>query len=135
MNFLEERIVKDGVVKEGNILKVDSFLNHQMDINLFDQMGEEFKRRFADKPINKIVTIEASGIGIACIVARHFGVPVVFAKRPRASTSTARFMLPRSNPLRISVRIRLSFLRSSSVRMTMCLLSTIFWQTAVRCRA
>ena len=80
MNFLEERIVKDGVVKEGNILKVDSFLNHQMDINLFDQMGEEFKRRFADKPINKIVTIEASGIGIACIVARHFGVPVVFAK-------------------------------------------------------
>ena len=78
MNFLEERIVKDGVVKEGNILKVDSFLNHQMDINLFDQMGEEFKRRFADKPINKIVTIEASGIGIACIVARHFGVPVVF---------------------------------------------------------
>ena len=64
MNFLEERIVKDGVVKEGNILKVDSFLNHQMDINLFDQMGEEFKRRFADKPINKIVTIEASGIGI-----------------------------------------------------------------------
>ena len=108
MNFLEERIVKDGVVKEGNILKVDSFLNHQMDINLFDQMGEEFKRRFADKPINKIVTIEAS---------------------------TVRFMLPRSNPLRISVRIRLSFLRSSSVRTTMCLLSTIFWQTAVRCRA
>ena len=84
MNFLEERIVKDGVVKEGNILKVDSFLNHQMDINLFDQMGEEFKRRFADKPINKIVTIEASGIGIACIVARHFGVPVVFAKKTQS---------------------------------------------------
>ena len=78
MNFLEERIVKDGVVKEGNILKVDSFLNHQMDINLFDQMGEEFKRRFADKPINKIVTIEASGIGIACIV------PVVFAKKTQS---------------------------------------------------
>ena len=84
MNFLEERIVKDGVVKEGNILKVDSFLNHQMDINLFDQMGEEFKSRFADKPINKIVTIEASGIGIACIVARHFGVPVVFAKKTQS---------------------------------------------------
>ena len=84
MNFLEERIAKDGVVKEGNILKVDSFLNHQMDINLFDQMGEEFKRRFADKPINKIVTIEASGIGIACIVARHFGVPVVFAKKTQS---------------------------------------------------
>ena len=84
MNFLEERIVKDGVVKEGNILKVDSFLNHQMDINLFDQMGEEFKRRFADKPINKIVTIAVSGIGIACIVARHFGVPVVFAKKTQS---------------------------------------------------
>ena len=63
MNFLEERIVKDGVVKEGNVLKVDSFLNHQMDIKLLDQMGAEFKRRFADKPINKILTIEASGIG------------------------------------------------------------------------
>ena len=65
MNFLEERIVKDGVVKEGNVLKVDSFLNHQMDIKLLDQMGAEFKRRFAKKPINKILTIEASGIGIA----------------------------------------------------------------------
>ena len=69
MNFLEERIVKDGVVKAGNILKVDSFLNHQMDVRLFRQMGEEFKRRFADKPINKILTIEASGIGIACVAA------------------------------------------------------------------
>ena len=81
MNFLEERIVKDGVVKEGNVLKVDSFLNHQMDIKLLDQMGAEFKRRFADKPINKILTIEASGIGIACVVAQHFNVPVVFAKK------------------------------------------------------
>lgn len=84
MNFLEERIVKDGVVKEGNILKVDSFLNHQMDIQLFDQMGEEFKKRFAGKNINKILTIEASGIGIACIVARHFDVPVVFAKKSKS---------------------------------------------------
>ena len=77
MNFLEERIVKDGIVKEGNILKVDSFLNHQMDVTLFQQMGEEFKRRFADKEINKILTIEASGIGIACIAAQYFDVPVV----------------------------------------------------------
>ena len=85
MNFLEERIVKDGIVKEGNILKVDSFLNHQMDVQLFQQMGEEFKRRFADKEINKILTIEASGIGIACVVARHFGnVPVVFAKKSKS---------------------------------------------------
>lgn len=84
MNFLEERIVKDGVVKEGNVLKVDSFLNHQMDIALFNQMGEEFKKRFEGKPINKILTIEASGIGIASIIALHFGVPVVFAKKSKS---------------------------------------------------
>ena len=84
MNFLEERIVKDGVVKEGNVLKVDSFLNHQMDIKLLDQMGAEFKRRFEGKPINKILTIEASGIGIACIAAQHFDVPVVFAKKSQS---------------------------------------------------
>ena len=84
MNVLEERIVKDGIVKEGNVLKVDSFLNHQMDIELFDQMGAEFKKRFADRPINKILTIEASGIGIACVVAQHFGVPVVFAKKTKS---------------------------------------------------
>ena len=84
MNFLEERILKDGIVKEGNVLKVDSFLNHQMDVRLFDQIGEEFKRRFADEKINKILTIEASGIGIACIVARHFDVPVIFAKKSKS---------------------------------------------------
>lgn len=84
MNFLEERIVKDGIVKEGNVLKVDSFLNHQVDIDLFNQMGEEFKKRFEGKNINKIVTIEASGIGIACVVAQHFGVPVVFAKKSKS---------------------------------------------------
>lgn len=84
MNFLEERIVKDGIVKEGNVLKVDSFLNHQMDINLFNQMGAEFKKRFEGKNINKILTIEASGIGIACVVAMHFNVPVVFAKKSKS---------------------------------------------------
>lgn len=84
MNFLEERIQKDGIVKEGNILKVDSFLNHQMDVALFRQMGEEFQKRFAGKQINKILTIEASGIGIACIVAGCFGVPVVFAKKSKS---------------------------------------------------
>ena len=84
MNFLEERIAKDEIVKEGNVLKVDSFLNHQMDIRLFDEMGAEFKRRFADANINKILTIEASGIGIACITARHFDVPVVFAKKSKS---------------------------------------------------
>lgn len=84
MNFLEERIQKDGVVKEGNVLKVDSFLNHQMDIELFEKMGEEWKSRFAGKTINKVVTIEASGIGIACIVAKYFGTPVVFAKKSKS---------------------------------------------------
>ena len=81
MNFLEERIVKDGIVKEGNVLKVDSFLNHQMDIELFDQIGAEFKKRFADKNINKILTIEASGIGIACIVAKSFSCAGCICKK------------------------------------------------------
>lgn len=81
LKLLEDRILKDGVVKEGNVLKVDSFLNHQMDINLFNAMGKEFKKLFKDHSISKIVTIEASGIGIACIVAQHFDVPVVFAKK------------------------------------------------------
>ena len=84
MNFLEERICKDGIVKEGNVLKVDQFLNHQMDTSLFKQMGEEFKKRFAGKNINKIVTIEASGIGIACVAAMHFNAPVVFAKKSKS---------------------------------------------------
>ena len=81
MNVLEERILKDGVVKEGNVLKVDSFLNHQMDVKLFEGMAEEFAKRFKDKKINKILTIEASGIGIAAIVGLKMGVNVVFAKK------------------------------------------------------
>ena len=84
MNFLEERIVKDGVVKPGNVLKVDSFLNHQMDIALMEEIGREFKRRFEGKPINKVLTIEASGIGIAAFVAKEFGVPLVFAKKSKS---------------------------------------------------
>ena len=84
MNCIEERILKDGIVKEGNVLKVDSFLNHQMDIELFREMGVEWKKRFAEKNINKILTIEASGIGIACVAAIEFGVPVVFAKKAKS---------------------------------------------------
>ena len=84
MRLLEERIRKDGVVKKGNVLKVDSFLNHQMDITLLQEMGKEWKRLFSDVPINKILTIEASGIGIACIVAQYFHVPVVFAKKAQS---------------------------------------------------
>ena len=84
MNFLEERIAKDGVVKPGNVLKVDSFLNHQMDPRLMVRMAEEFKRRFGHKQITKVMTIEASGIGIAAFVAREFGVPLVFAKKSKS---------------------------------------------------
>ncbi len=84
MNCIEEKIAKCGIVKEGNVLKVDSFLNHQMDIELFNQMGEEWKKRFEGKNITKILTIEASGIGIACIAAQHFEVPVVFAKKSKS---------------------------------------------------
>jgi len=83
MQLLKDRIRKDGKIKAGNVLKVDSFLNHQMDIDLFQEIGKEFKRRFAGLQINKILTIEASGIGIACVVAQSFGVPVVFAKKTK----------------------------------------------------
>ena len=84
MQLLKDRIRKDGKIKAGNVLKVDSFLNHQMDTDLFVEIGNEFKRRFADCEINKILTIEASGIGIACIAAQHFDVPVVFAKKSQS---------------------------------------------------
>ncbi len=84
MKLLEERIRKDGTVKEGNVLKVDSFLNHQMDIDLFNEMGKEWARLYAGCPITKILTVEASGIGIACVAAQHFGVPVVFAKKTQS---------------------------------------------------
>ena len=84
MNFLEQRILKDGIVTPGSVLKVDSFLNHQMDIALIDEIAKEFHRRFADKPITKVLTIESSGIAIACSVAREFGVPMVFAKKSKS---------------------------------------------------
>ena len=84
MNFLEKRIAQDGIVRPGNVLKVDSFLNHQMDIGLMEEMGREFRRRFADKHITKVLTIEASGIAIACFVAKEFGVPMVFAKKSKS---------------------------------------------------
>ena len=84
MELLKERILKDGVVKPGNVLKVDNFINHQMDVELINEIGKEFKRLFADKPINKILTIEASGIGIASIAALHFGCPMVFAKKSQS---------------------------------------------------
>ena len=84
MKLLKDRIIQDGNVKQGNILKVDSFLNHQMDIELFAEIGKEFKRRFSDVRVNKILTIEASGIGIACIAAQYFNCPVLFAKKTQS---------------------------------------------------
>ena len=84
MNFLEQRIMKDGVVKEGNVLKVDSFLNHQMDVSLMNEIGKEFHRSFADRPVTKVLTIEASGIAIAYAVANEFNVPMVFAKKSKS---------------------------------------------------
>lgn len=84
MNFLEQRIMKDGIVKSGNVLKVDSFLNHQLDLELIDQIGKEFYQRFSDKPITKVLTIESSGIPMACSAAREFGVPVVVAKKSKS---------------------------------------------------
>lgn len=84
MNFLEEKILSDGIVKEGNVLKVDSFLNHQMDIALLDRIGKEFYDRFNDRPITKVLTIETSGIAIACSAARYFNVPVLFAKKSKS---------------------------------------------------
>ena len=84
MNFLEERIMRDGIVRPGNVLKVDSFLNHQMDTKLMEQIGIEFKRRFGHKPITKVLTIEASGIAVAIFVAHQLGVPMVFAKKSQS---------------------------------------------------
>ena len=84
MNFVEERILADGVVKPGNVLKVESFLNHQMDIGFMEQVGQEIKRRFAERPVTKVLTIETSGIAVGCFVAREFGVPMVFAKKSRS---------------------------------------------------
>ena len=92
MQMLYDRIRRDGVVRAGNVLKVDRFLNHQMDIELFKEIGKEFKRRFADVEVNKILTIEASGIGIACIVAQYFNVPVVLPRRPRRRISRATYI-------------------------------------------
>lgn len=84
MNFIEQRILKEGVVKPGNVLKVDTFLNHQIDVAFLDEIARELKRRFGDAPVTKVLTIESSGIAIACAVAREFGVPVVFAKKSKS---------------------------------------------------
>ena len=94
MNFLEERIARDGVVKPGNVLKVDSFLNHQLDVALLDQIGEEFKRRFADVPVTKVLTIEASGIAMAYPVARAFGFTTIGLTEYAISMGLAFLVIP-----------------------------------------
>lgn len=116
MQLLKERILKDGVVKPGNILKVDSFLNHQMDIDLINEIGKEFKARFSDCPITKILTIEASGIGIACIAAQYFHVPVVFAKKSQSVNLDGEMYCTKIESLPIRRFMMLLFPKSSLVR-------------------
>ena len=118
MNFLEEKIVKDGIVKEGNVLKVDSFLNHQMDIDLFNKMGEEWKKRFEGKNINKILTIEASGIGIACIVGETYICACMAARRASGMCSTSSDLLNTPCTPVATIPARMAGL-SSIVRTTM----------------
>ena len=132
MKLLEDRIIKDGIVKDGGVLKVDSFLNHQMDIDLFNEIGKEFKRLFGEesKRINKILTIEASGIGIACIVAQHFGVPVVLRKKRRASISTAKSTARKYSHSRTEKYMTLSFQRSTYRMKIISLSSMTSSQTA-----
>lgn len=134
MNFLEERIARDGIVKEGNVLKVDSFLNHQMDISLFDQMGAEWARRFKDKKINKILTIEASGIGIACVAAMHFGVPVVFAKKSQSINIDGDVYVAEVESFTHKCKIRCSSQRSFYRQMIMYSSLMISWQMDVHSR-
>ena len=134
MNFLEERIVKDGVIKEGNVLKVDSFLNHQMDVALMDEIGLEFHKRFRDKKITKVLTIESSGIAIACSVARCFGVPMVFAKKSKSINIDGEMYVAQVESFTHKTLIRLSFPKSSLIKTTTCLSSMIFLQTVALCK-
>ena len=120
MKLLEERIMEQGQVRPGNVLKVDCFLNHQLDVDLLDKIGEEFYRIFKDDGINKILTIEASGIAIACMTARHFNVPVVFAKKAKSKNSTATFTLPPYILIPTAVITISPSPRSSSPPLTRC---------------
>lgn len=130
MKLLEDRIRKDGIVREGNVLKVDSFINHQMDIPLFREMAKEWKRLFAGKPINKVLTIEASGIGIAAVVASEFNVPVVFAKKSMSINLDYNNYETRIQSFTHKKSITSSSPKSSSPRKTMSSSSTISWPTA-----
>lgn len=113
MQLLEERIRKDGIIKEGNVLKVDRFLNHQMDIHLFEEIGKEFYRRFSDAGVNKILTIEASGIGIACITAQYFDVPVVLRRKIRPKILPETFSPHRWNPTPTAESMTSSYQKNS----------------------
>lgn len=120
MKLLEDRILRDGQVRPGNVLKVDCFLNHQLDVDLLDKIGEEFYRIFKDDGVNKILTIEASGIAIACMTARHFDVPVVFAKKAKSKNIDGDVYTPRYI-LILTAKITISpWPRSSLVPMTVC---------------
>lgn len=128
MQILYDRIRKDGIVRAGNVLKVDRFLNHQMDIHLFQEIGKEFKRRFEGEEINKILTIEASGIGIACIVAEYFDVPVVFAKKTKTKNIAGEVYTTKVDRLPMALYMILLCPRSSLEKAIRFWLSMIFWQ-------
>ena len=130
MQILYDRIRKDGIVRAGNVLKVDRFLNHQMDIHLFQEIGKEFKRRFEGEEINKILTIEASGIGIACIVAEYFDVPVVFAKKTKTKNIAGEVYTTKVESLPMALYMILLCPRSSLEKAIRFWLSMIFWQRA-----
>ena len=132
MQLLKERILKDGVVKPGNVLKVDSFLNHQMDIDLINEIGKEFRRRFPSDKITKILTIEASGIGIACIVAQYFNVPVVFAKKAQSINIDGDVYSTKIESFTHKRTYALFFLRNFYRKMIMYLSLTTSLQTAMR---
>ena len=130
MELLEQRIRTDGIVKGTDVLKVDSFLNHQMDIKLFAEIGREFKRRFADCQINKILTIEASGIGIACITAQYFDCPVIFAKKSQTKNIAGEVYTAKVESFTTAGSMTSSWPRSSWAPATGCSSSMTFWPTA-----
>ena len=135
MNFLEERIQKDGKVKPGNVLKVDNFLNHQMDIRLLDEIGREFKRRFGHEKITKVLTIESSGIAIAFPVAREFDVPLVFAKKSKSVNIDGDVYVAEVESFTHKNTNRVIVAKKFLSPEDRVLISTIFWPTAAPCRA
>ena len=118
MKLLEQRILEEGQVRPGNVLKVDCFLNHQLDVELLDQIGEEFYRIFKEDGVNKILTIEASGIAIACMTARHFHLPVVFAKKAKSKNIDGDVFTSKFTPILMGVSTTLRWPKNFWLRGT-----------------